>query len=117
MPGLPPRRAAPRSARLGLEDGQVACRLPPGCAIPSGLAWNPWTGELWATVNERDQLGSDLVPDYLTNVPVGAQYGWPWLYWGKNIDDRVEGADAQFHQPNMRRKPVSRWARTSPRSG
>lgn len=61
-----------------------------GLRNPNGLAWNPWTSELWTTVNERDQLGSDLVPDYLTNVPVGAQYGWPWLYWGKNIDDRVK---------------------------
>jgi len=58
-------------------------------AQPQRLDWNPWTGEIWTTVNERDQLGSDLVPDYLTNVPVGAQYGWPWLYWGKNIDERV----------------------------
>ena len=61
-----------------------------GLRNPNGLAWNPWSGELWTTVNERDMLGSDLVPDYLTNVPVGAQYGWPWLYWGENIDARVE---------------------------
>jgi len=61
-----------------------------GLRNPNGLAWNPWSGELWTTVNERDQLGSDLVPDYLTNVPVGVTYGWPWLYWGENIDERVE---------------------------
>jgi glucose/arabinose dehydrogenase len=61
-----------------------------GLRNPNGLAWSPWTDELWTTVNERDQLGSDLVPDYLTNVPIGAQYGWPWLYWGENVDDRVE---------------------------
>jgi glucose/arabinose dehydrogenase len=61
-----------------------------GLRNPNGLGWNPWSGELWVTVNERDQLGSDLVPDYLTNVPIGAQYGWPWLYWGENIDERVE---------------------------
>ncbi|HEX7711629.1 MAG TPA: sorbosone dehydrogenase family protein [Sphingomonadaceae bacterium] len=60
-----------------------------GLRNPNGLAWNPWSGELWVTVNERDQLGSDLVPDYLTNVPVGAQYGWPWVYWGNKIDERV----------------------------
>ncbi len=48
------------------------------------------SGELWTTVNERDMLGGDLVPDYLTNVPVGAQYGWPWVYWKDNIDERVE---------------------------
>ncbi|OJW72203.1 MAG: hypothetical protein BGO57_16000 [Sphingomonadales bacterium 63-6] len=61
-----------------------------GLRNPNGLGWNPWTGELWTTVNERDMLGSDLVPDYFTNVPVGAQYGWPWYYWGNVIDDRVE---------------------------
>src|SRR5690606_36078705 len=49
-----------------------------GLRNPNGLAWNPWSGELWTTVNERDMLGSDLVPDYLTNVPIGAAYGWPW---------------------------------------
>lgn len=61
-----------------------------GMRNPNGLDWNPWTGELWTTVNERDMLGSDLVPDYLTNVPVGAQYGWPWVYWRDTIDERVD---------------------------
>jgi len=61
-----------------------------GLRNPNGLAWNPWSGELWTTVNERDMLGSDLVPDYLTNVPIGVTYGWPWLYWGENLDARVE---------------------------
>lgn len=61
-----------------------------GLRNPNGLAWNPWTGELWTTVNERDMLGSDLVPDYLTDVPIGAQYGWPWVYYGTNFDERVE---------------------------
>lgn len=61
-----------------------------GLRNPNGLDFSPWTGELWTTVNERDMLGSDLVPDYLTNVPVGAQYGWPWVYFKDNIDRRVE---------------------------
>ncbi|MCV0383259.1 MAG: PQQ-dependent sugar dehydrogenase [Erythrobacter sp.] len=61
-----------------------------GLRNPNGLDFSPWSGELWTTVNERDMLGSDLVPDYLTNVPVGAQYGWPWVYWKDNIDERVE---------------------------
>ena len=52
-----------------------------GLRNPNGLAWNPATGELWVTVNERDQLGPDLVPDYLTNVPIGSHYGWPWVWW------------------------------------
>jgi glucose/arabinose dehydrogenase len=67
-----------------------------GLRNPNGLAWNPWNGELWVTVNERDQLGSDLVPDYLTNVPIGAQYGWPWVYWGDKIDERVEAPMPEF---------------------
>jgi glucose/arabinose dehydrogenase len=67
-----------------------------GLRNPNGLAWNPWSGELWTTVNERDQLGSDLVPDYLTNVPLGANYGWPWVYYGTVIDERVEEPMPQF---------------------
>ncbi len=61
-----------------------------GLRNPNGLDWNPMSGELWTTVNERDMLGGDLVPDYLTNVPVGAQYGWPWVYWKDNVDTRVD---------------------------
>ncbi len=67
-----------------------------GLRNPNGLAWNPATEELWTTVNERDQLGPDLVPDYLTNVPVGAHYGWPWIYWKKYDDDRVKSAPPEF---------------------
>nr|WP_298931755.1 PQQ-dependent sugar dehydrogenase [uncultured Erythrobacter sp.] len=61
-----------------------------GLRNPNGMDFSPWSGELWTTVNERDMLGSDLVPDYLTNVPVGAHYGWPWLYYKDNIDRRVK---------------------------
>lgn len=60
-----------------------------GLRNPNGLDWNPASGELWTVVNERDMLGSDLVPDYLTNVPLGAHYGWPWIYWKNNVDARV----------------------------
>ena len=60
-----------------------------GMRNPNGMAWNPSTGELWASVQERDLLGPDLVPDYLTNVPVGAQYGWPWVYYKDHFDNRV----------------------------
>ena len=60
------------------------------------MDFSPWTGELWITVNERDMLGSDLVPDYLTNVPIGAQYGWPWIYYNDMVDDRVEAPMPQF---------------------
>ena len=67
-----------------------------GMRNPNGMAWNPSTGELWATVQERDMLGPDLVPDYMTNVPVGAQYGWPWVYWKENIDWRVKDPMPEF---------------------
>ena len=67
-----------------------------GLRNPNGLAWSPWTGELWTTVNERDMMGSDLVPDYLTNVPIGAQYGWPWVYWRWKTDKRVEERMPEF---------------------
>ncbi|MEL7444541.1 MAG: PQQ-dependent sugar dehydrogenase [Pseudomonadota bacterium] len=67
-----------------------------GLRNANGLDFNPWTGELWTTVNERDMLGSDLVPDYLTNVPVGAQYGWPWVYYKNEIDRRVEAPMPAF---------------------
>ena len=67
-----------------------------GLRNPNGLAWNPLSDELWTTVNERDMLGGDLVPDYLTNVPIGASYGWPWVYYKNEIDRRVEAPMPNF---------------------
>ena len=61
-----------------------------GMRNPNGLAWEPGSGALWTVVNERDELGSDLVPDYLTSVRDGAFYGWPYSYYGQNIDVRVQ---------------------------
>jgi glucose/arabinose dehydrogenase len=61
-----------------------------GLRNPNGLAWHPETKTLWTTVNERDGLGSDLVPDYLTSVMRGGFYGWPYSYFGENVDERVE---------------------------
>jgi glucose/arabinose dehydrogenase len=61
-----------------------------GLRNPNGLAWEPATGALWTVVNERDELGSDLVPDYLTSVRDGAFYGWPYSYYGGHVDDRVQ---------------------------
>ncbi len=60
-----------------------------GLRNPNGLAWQPQTGTLWTVVNERDELGSDLVPDYLTSVKEGAFYGWPYSYYGQHVDTRV----------------------------
>ena len=61
-----------------------------GLRNPNGLAWEPKTGALWTVVNERDELGSDLVPDYLTSVRDGAFYGWPYSYFGQHVDKRVQ---------------------------
>lgn len=61
-----------------------------GLRNPNGMAWEPTTGKLWTVVNERDQLGNDLVPDYLTSVTDGGFYGWPYSYYGQHIDTRVE---------------------------
>jgi glucose/arabinose dehydrogenase len=63
-----------------------------GLRNPNGMAWEPSTGALWTVVNERDELGSDLVPDYLTSVRDGAFYGWPYSYWGQHVDERVQPA-------------------------
>jgi hypothetical protein len=54
------------------------------------MQWEPQTGKMWAVVNERDELGPDLVPDYLTSVQDGAFYGWPYSYFGQHIDPRVK---------------------------
>jgi glucose/arabinose dehydrogenase len=61
-----------------------------GLRNPNGLAFEPGSGALWTVVNERDELGSDLVPDYLTSVRDGAFYGWPYSYYGQHLDDRVK---------------------------
>ncbi|MCQ8783397.1 PQQ-dependent sugar dehydrogenase [Mangrovibrevibacter kandeliae] len=60
-----------------------------GLRNPNGLTFNPESGALWAVVNERDELGPNLVPDYMTSVKDGAFYGWPWSYYGNHVDERV----------------------------
>ncbi|MGF6331794.1 glucose/arabinose dehydrogenase [Pseudomonas sp. BS3782 TE3695] len=61
-----------------------------GIRNPNGLAWEPQSGALWTAVNERDEIGSDLVPDYITSVKDGGFYGWPYSYYGQHVDIRVE---------------------------
>src|SRR5436190_1047732 len=61
-----------------------------GMRNPNGMAWEPRTGALWTAVNERDELGSDLVPDYMTSVKDGGFYGWPFSYYGAHVDTRVK---------------------------
>lgn len=60
-----------------------------GLRNPNGLTFEPVTGRLWTVVNERDEIGEDLVPDYMTSVKDGAFYGWPWSYYGAHVDVRV----------------------------
>ena len=61
-----------------------------GLRNPNGLSFEPTTGALWAVINERDELGPDLVPDYMTSVKDGGFYGWPYSYWGQHVDPRVQ---------------------------
>ena len=61
-----------------------------GLRNPNGPSWQPQSGALWVTVNERDELGNDLVPDYMTSVKDGGFYGWPYSYYGQHVDVRVE---------------------------
>lgn len=62
-----------------------------GLRNPMGMDWNPVTKELWTAVNERDELGDDLVPDYITSVKLNGFYGWPYSYYGNNLDPRMKG--------------------------
>jgi glucose/arabinose dehydrogenase len=66
-----------------------------GLRNPVGLAFQPDSGALWVAVNERDELGDDLVPDYITSVKEGAFYGWPYSYWGQHVDTRVKPANPE----------------------
>jgi glucose/arabinose dehydrogenase len=73
-----------------------------GLRNPTGLALEPKTGYIWTTVNERDMLGSDGPPDYLTTVEFGTFYGWPWYYWGKYEDYRTETKRPDLRQYSRR---------------
>ena len=64
-----------------------------GLRNPNGMAWEPSSGKLWTAVNERDEIGSDLVPDYITSVKDGGFYGWPFSYFGQHVDARVSPQD------------------------
>ncbi|UVW28312.1 sorbosone dehydrogenase family protein [Massilia sp. H6] len=82
-----------RAAILEVDIATGQTRLfASGLRNPNGMAWNPQTGALWTVVNERDELGSDLVPDYLTSVQDGGFYGWPYSYFGRHVDARVKPA-------------------------
>ena len=80
-----------RAAILEIDPASGATRLfASGLRNPNGMGWQPHDGRLWTVVNERDELGSDLVPDYLTSVKDGGFYGWPYSYFGRHVDKRVQ---------------------------
>jgi glucose/arabinose dehydrogenase len=80
-----------RAAILEIDIADGARRVyASGLRNPVGIAWEPATGALWAVANERDELGDELVPDYLTSVQRGAFYGWPYSYYGQHVDARVQ---------------------------
>lgn len=79
-----------RAAVLEIDRATGARRVfASGLRNPVGMAWNPEDGRLWVAVNERDALGDDLVPDYMTAITPGGFYGWPWSYFGQTVDPRV----------------------------
>jgi glucose/arabinose dehydrogenase len=77
-------------------DGSGMRVFASGIRNPVGIAVHPQTGELWTSVNERDGLGDNLVPDYITHVQDGGFYGWPWFYMGSNQDPRHKGKHAEL---------------------
>jgi glucose/arabinose dehydrogenase len=80
-----------RADVLAIDRATGATRVfASGLRNPNGLSWQPDTHALWVVVNERDEIGSDLVPDYMTSVKEGAFYGWPFSYYGAHVDTRVE---------------------------
>ena len=80
-----------RAAVLEIDLATKQTRLfASGLRNPNGLSWEPESGALWVAVNERDELGSDLVPDYMTSVKDGGFYGWPYSYYGRHVDTRVK---------------------------
>ena len=91
--GEDPRRAA---VTICDPDGKNARLYATGLRNPVGLALEPVTGEVWTSVNERDELGDDLPPDYFTSVKDGGFYGWPYSYIGNNVDSRVKQEHPEF---------------------
>jgi glucose/arabinose dehydrogenase len=80
-----------RAAVLEVDAATGASRIfASGIRNPTGLGWEPQSGKLWAIANERDEIGADLVPDYLTSVQEKGFYGWPYSYYGQHVDHRVQ---------------------------
>ena len=86
-----------RAAIVQIDIATGASRIfASGLRNPVGMAWGPEGKTLWTVVNERDEIGSDLVPDYLTSVKDGGFYGWPWSYYGQHVDVRVQPGRADM---------------------
>ncbi|MBC7670695.1 MAG: sorbosone dehydrogenase family protein [Gemmatimonadaceae bacterium] len=80
-----------RAGILEIDPATGASRVfASGLRNPNGMAWQPQSGKLWTSVNERDEIGNDLVPDYMTSVQDGGFYGWPYSYYGQTVDARVK---------------------------
>lgn len=77
-------------------DGTGEIIYASGLRNPVGMDWNPANNELWTAVNERDEIGDDLVPDYITSVKKNGFYGWPYSYYGNNLDPRLKGAHKEL---------------------
>lgn len=91
-----------RAAVLEVDVASGASRIyASGLRNPTGLQWEPQSGKLWAIVNERDEIGADLVPDYLTSVQENGFYGWPYSYFGQHVDER-----AQPQRPDLVQKAI-----------
>ena len=104
------RRAAVLEVR---PENKYVRTFAAGIRNPVGLAFYPGRDRLWTVVNERDMLGSDLVPDYLTDVTEGDFYGWPWYYWGGFIDPRVE-PETEYRRQYVKRPEYGLGAHTAP---
>jgi glucose/arabinose dehydrogenase len=87
--GLPAEEGRARIVEIDPASGSSRV-FATGLRNPNGMGWNPQSGALWTAVNERDELGNDLVPDYMTSVRDGGFYGWPFSYYGRHIDKRVK---------------------------
>ncbi|WP_338815287.1 sorbosone dehydrogenase family protein [Bernardetia sp. Wsw4-3y2] len=82
-------------------DGKNEIIYANGLRNPVGMDWNPVSGELWTAVNERDMLGDNLVPDYVTSVKKGAFYGWPYSYYGQIEDPRMSGLETELVEKSV----------------
>ncbi len=109
--GLGVEEGRAQIVRIDLASG-TETEVAGGLRNANGLDWQPQSGQLWTVVNERDELGDDLVPDYLTSVKDGAFYGWPYAYYGQHVDTRVKDQRPDLVARAIR--PTTPWAPIRP---